>query len=370
VSDLEFPKLRALEAFPTTVDGQTVVCLRDPEGVSDQVASLPPGLAPFLFEMLDGEHSLMQIREEYGRLSGGGVMALDDLLRLLGQLDEALFLETPRYEARVAEILAAYRDAPVRAPTSAGNGYPAEPGELDRFLSTLYDGLPPAAEGGTLRAIAVPHLDLRFGGRAAARGLVGLDAAFDGNTVVVLGVGHHLGRLPYALTTKDFSTPLGTVPVDRDMLDRVVEKAGSWLLEEELVHRFLMDGVDPAADPMVDVFLETLREEAGDALLYASVDLAHMGPVYGDPEPLTAPDLEAIEEEDRVMLGRMAARDAKGFFDHLADCRDRRRVCGSSSLYTTLSLLPDGPDGELLTYEQPVFPDEGNTVTICAMRWA
>ena len=34
----------------------------------------------------------------------------------------------------MAEILAEYRDAPARAPTSAGNGYPADPEELERFL--------------------------------------------------------------------------------------------------------------------------------------------------------------------------------------------------------------------------------------------
>ena len=66
----------------------------------------------------------------------------------------------------------------------------------------------------------------------------------------------------------------------------------------------------------------------------------------------------------------MAERDAEGFFRSLAAVRDRRRVCGLSALYTLLSLLPDGPEGRLFSYEQPVFPEEGNTVTICSMAWA
>ena len=93
------------------------------------------------------------------------------------------------------------------------------------------------------------------------------------------------------------------------------------------------------------------------------------GPFYGDDSPLTPELLRAIGVADVEMMGRMEERDAAGFFAHLTKTQNGRRVCGSSAIYTTLSLLPEGPRGQLKAYEQPPFPEEGNTVTICSMVW-
>jgi AmmeMemoRadiSam system protein B len=347
------------------------------------------------------------VQAEFARRSGGTILPIDDLRSLVDQLDEALLLDSERFRAEIARVLDEYRSAPDRPAALAGGAYPAAPDALAAFLREMADGVatrsPPAASKTAPRAVAAPHLDLRYGGRAALRVLADLAETFEGGTVVVFGVGHSMGRMPYALTGQDFATPIGTVPADRDLLDRVVGKTGDWVFTDELAHRnehsvefaavllrhvlgdrelrilpvlcgsfaeFVRDGLEPETDPRVDVFLETLREEAGDALLYASVDLAHMGPYYGDPRPLVAADLERIEREDREMLDRVAARDARGLFDHLHGCADRRRVCGSSALYSLLRVLPEGTPGDLIAYEQPVFPSEGNTVSICSIRWS
>ena len=57
------PKLRPLEAIPQEVEGETAILLRDPEGITDKVAALPPGLAQFLFANLTGEHTLAELEE-------------------------------------------------------------------------------------------------------------------------------------------------------------------------------------------------------------------------------------------------------------------------------------------------------------------
>ncbi|MHC4473654.1 MAG: AmmeMemoRadiSam system protein B, partial [Planctomycetota bacterium] len=144
--DLEKPKLRALTAFPAEVAGRPVLCLKDPEGISEHVATLSPGLVPFLFEVLDGEHTIPEIQVEFTRRSGGQILFREELETLLGQLDEALFLEGPRYEERVGELLAEYRSAPARAAVHAGQAYPADPDELRGFLDGLYADVesPPA----------------------------------------------------------------------------------------------------------------------------------------------------------------------------------------------------------------------------------
>ena len=35
------PKLRGVDAFPTEMNGRPVICLRDPTGLSEQVACVP-----------------------------------------------------------------------------------------------------------------------------------------------------------------------------------------------------------------------------------------------------------------------------------------------------------------------------------------
>lgn len=390
----EMPKLRQLEAVPQEMEGRLMILLRDPEGISDQVAVLPPPYAQFLFEMMDGTHTFAEIGAEFTRRSGE-TMDFEDLAK---RFDESCFLEGSRVEEKRAEILAAYRGQDAR-PVAEIRAYPEEP---VAFLDSIYQGTSVPDVDGSLRALAIPHLDLRFGGRAAAMALSGLADRFSGDTVVVLGVGHSLARQPYALTELDFETPAGAVPLARDLCSRVVSAAGSWVLEEELIHRdehsveyaatllrhalpgrelkllpvlcgsfhgHLLDGRSPESDPRVDVFSEILREEAGDALIVASVDLAHLGPHYGDREPLTRRDLQQAEREDRSMLACMADRDAEGFFEGLAAGHDRRRVCGLSAIYTMLRILPESAKGSLIAYEQPVFPEEGNTVTICSMAW-
>jgi AmmeMemoRadiSam system protein B len=220
---------------------------------------------------------------------------------------------------------------------------------------------------------------------------------------VVLGVGHqHLGQ-PFAISPKDVETPFGTVPVARDLYHGIVGKAGGWVLDDEFSHRsehsiefaavllkhalpdrelrilpvlcgsfhhLLGSGASPRDDPLIGAFLESLAEEVGDALIYASVDLAHMGPHYGDEGPVTDAQLAKIAVEDQRALERVAARDSDGFFAHFEGNGDARRVCGMSALYSLADVLPAGPVGRLVRYEQTVFPEPGNTVTICGMTWA
>jgi AmmeMemoRadiSam system protein B len=401
-SDAKTPRFRPLTIFPHEVEGRRVLALKDAEGITERMAMLPPPLVPFLLEMFDGRHTLDQVREEYHRRSGGDRIPEGDLEMLIEQLDEALLLDTPRFRDHYRSLLSEWQRLETRPAMHAGQAYPAEPEQLVTFLDAFYDGVESPRSPSPLAAVAVPHLDLRSGGPTAARALAGLDRAFDGDTVVVLGVGHQHLSQPFALSPKDLSTPLGPLPVNDDLYHRIVEKAGSWILDDEFSHRnehsiefaavllkhalgdrelsvvpvlcgslhhLLGSGLPPRDDPRIGAFLETLEEEIGDALLYASVDLAHMGPYYGDDALLTEDDLERVGREDRVALDRLAARDGAGFFAHFEKDGDARRVCGMSALFTLAEILPPGPVGRLLGYEQTVFPEPGNTVTICAMAW-
>jgi AmmeMemoRadiSam system protein B len=86
----------------------------------------------------------------------------------------------------------------------------------------------------------------------------------------------------------------------------------------------------------------------------AGADLAHMGPRFGDPEPLSPAEIAAIEREDRELLAAVEAGDPAGFFESARRDNDRRRTCGLSPIYTLLRALGGGK-GALRRYGQ--WPD-------------
>ena len=152
---------------------------------------------------------------------------------------------------------------------------------------------------------------------------------------MVLGVAHQYCRRRFALTCKDFETPLGVVPTDRSYVDQIASLAGRDLFEDELSHRTehsiefqvvflqyvlggrrdftivpilvgsfhdLMErGVDPIDDPEVSRFVQALRaaeSASGKRVAYiGGIDLCHVGPEFGDPSPV---DPELQEQVRRV----------------------------------------------------------------------
>ena len=49
-----------------------------------------------------------------------------------------------------------------------------------------------------------------------------------------------------------------------------------------------------------------------------AADLAHVGPRYGDKDPLTAEDCESLERRDRHTLGPVCAGDAEAWFREIS----------------------------------------------------
>jgi AmmeMemoRadiSam system protein B len=136
------------------------------------------------------------------------------------------------------------------------------------------------------------------------------------------------------------------------------------------LHESLWSGGDPEADPRVPRFLEALRETVAASsrrvCLIAGVDLAHVGPRFGDPEANTATSLALVEQADRAMLESVVAADARAFYASVAAEQDARRICGLSPIYTLLRLLPEAR-GRLLRYTQ--WPDPEGAVTFCAVTF-
>lgn len=403
------PRLRALEAFPVEHEGQRCIALRDPTGFTDQVAVLPAPLLD-LVSLFDGEHSVEEIRGVLERRHGEAP-SVEQITAVIERFDAAGFLDSERFHERRRALEDAFRLSPVRPAVHAGGAYAGDAAALSVQIDAFFPGpggpgVPARREPGAspLRALIAPHIDFHRGGPTYAWAYREVLQRSDADLYVILGTCHAGMPDPFAVTLKPYDTPLGAVPVDRDFHEALSRRAGQDLQASEPAHRaehsiefqavmlqhvvgprrpftilpvlasYLHEAVwtrgDPEADARVPRFVDALRETMAASsrrvCLIAGVDLAHVGPRYGDTEPNTSESLALVERADRGMLDSVVAGDARGFFASVAFDRDARRICGLSPIYTLLRLLPEAP-GRLVRYTQ--WPDPDGAVTFCAVTF-
>ncbi len=281
-----------------------------------------------------------------------------------------------------------------------------------RFLDAQLDAAGDVDLPARVRAVLAPHIDLRGGGAchgAAARALARCEA----DTFVVLGTAHAPLARPFALTSLDFATPVGTVRTDRDLVARLAAHGGGGLLDDELAHRGehsvefqalwlahlfagprvrrdiaivpvlvgslharIDDGRPARSDARVADFVDALAglvEERGDRIaLVASVDFAHVGPKYGDPDPVTAARLAEVLAGDRVLLEHAAAVAPDAWLRALHAEHDARNVCGAAPTWTLLEVLRDrGLAGTVLRHDHwQIDPATQSHVSFAAIAYA
>jgi AmmeMemoRadiSam system protein B len=404
------PRLRPLELFPVEVDGQSLICLRDPSGLTERLGFLPRPAA-LVAALCDGTRTLTDVATEFRRRTGTTIVE-DQIAKLLEQLDEGLFLEGARIDEHRRTVLSAFRAAPRRAASHAGGGYA---GGADELAATLDDWKaqvaseaepPPLAAGpGAPALLVAPHIDFHRGGLTYARAYRALAGA-PPDLVVVFGTDHNGFEHPFTLTRKDYETPLGAVPTDVALVDELAARLGADdLFADELHHRgehsiefqavwlrhvFGADAPPmlpvlcgsigrartqhelPGADARVAGFIEALRRATAGrrVLVVAAADMAHVGPRFGDG-PMLGGDRRRVEHDDRAALDAAARRDADGFFASIAAVEDRNRVCGLAPIWATLAYAgADGRPGTLVDYDQCRADDAGTSfVSIAAMRF-
>ena len=402
----EYPHLRPVEVFPTTLRGQQVFCLRDPLHYTDAIVSVPPQTAAIL-PLFDGRHSLLDIQEAFARRFGA-LLFREQLQQVIQSLDECLLLESPRFTSHREAVEADFRRAPRRPARLAGSAYASDPEALRRELDGYFvakDGpkdTPPTPAAARLRGLVVPHIDFARGGPCYAWGYRELAGALPVDRWIVFGTSHASIARPFALTRKAFETPLGPVDVDAEFLEALLAKVGRAYLDDEFAHRgehsiefqavflrhatpvhqpvrmvpilcgsfhgFVEERRPPQAADAVEEFLGALRETLAEldrrTVVIASADLAHVGPQFGASRPLTPGQLREVEEADRRMLSFVEAGEAEGFFRDVARDGDRRNICGLPPIYAALRAL-ETRQGRLLRYGQ--WPDLNGTVTFAAL---
>lgn len=397
------PRLRTnLDFLPSPFPDKPGLVIRDPFQYSDATLIIPPLLVACL-EWFDGAHTELDLREQLVRLTGDlQVGELEN--HLVSALSTAGFLENDAFAQRKEETERAFAAMPVREPSHAGSGYPADPAALREAMRTYMDGTP-AEPAGRVLAIAAPHVS-PFGGvksyRAAYSALAPEDAE---RTFVILGTSHYGAPDRLGLTRKPFVTPFGETITDTAFVNELSTASGDAVVMEDYCHavehsiefqvvflqhlfgpririvpllcgpyaKSLYHGGLPEDDPKVHRMLDTLGElaarEAERLVWVLGVDMAHMGRRYGDDFVAAAgrDEMEQVAQRDRARIERLEAGDARGFWELVQENHDDLKWCGSAPIYTFLKAIPSAR-GRLLHYQQWNI-DEQSVVSFAGMRF-
>jgi MEMO1 family protein len=407
------PRLRQVEAFPVEHEGRKCVALRDPAGYTASIVLLHGPLLDIV-SLFDGEHTVADIQAALMRRHGE-LIERRRIEEVVEALDHQGFLDSAAFAERQAAVDESFLASPTRPATHAGTAYPIDAEALRQAIDAYFtppegpgsidgDGAsgPERAPRPDVRGLIAPHIDFHRGGPAYAWAYRDLAERSQADLFVIFGTCHAGMAHPFALTRKDYASPFGNVPVDRDFVEALAARARQDCFGAELAHRVehsiefqavflrylyagarpiqivpiltsfaheaMLRGRRPEDDPRVprffDAVAETIASSGRRVVLVAGADLAHMGPRFGDPEPVSAMELVRIEREDRAMLEPVAAGDSQGFFEAVASDGDRRRICGYSPIYALLRTL-GAASGSVKRYGQ--WPDPNGVVSFASV---
>ncbi len=409
----KLPRLRSdIDVMPSPIRERPGLLLRDPFGYTSAVFVIPPPWIAVL-QCLDGEHSEIDAQAILTRLNGGVIVPAEPIREIVDVLREGGFLETEELFALKRAKHEAFRAAAVREPSHVGTAYPETEREIRERFGPRFDSGEPAAghgNGRLPRALAAPHVSPE-GGFDSYRAAYALDCDDEEPTFVVLGTSHYGAPERFGVTRKPFRTPLGTVDVDEELYQELVQGSGDAVVEDDYCHQpehsiefqvlflqyrlqsrlaplrilpilcgpfldSLRNGRKPESLDSNRRFFDTVSEIAsrrGSELVWVlGVDMAHIGPRYGQDEPVRAGagSMLGVAERDRARLERIAAGDAEGFFELVAPGGDELNWCGYSPFYTFLRAVAPvlGLEGDVRHYQQWNI-DEESVVTFAAMHF-
>lgn len=402
MSYLTKPKIRLANFQRTVHNGQPVFLMHDSLGLTDAAILLPQALGPLVI-LCDGLNTVDDVRS---RLAGQYGIELPNgtLNHLLQQFDEALLLEGGRFEEAKQKLITTYRGLEFRQPALAGSSYPADPDELRQMLQGYVDQLDDLPTvSATSRAILSPHIDYQRGGPVyAAVWASAAEAIREAELVIIFATDHNGGFGTLTFTPQHYASPLGIMPTDIELVNRLANQLGptdcfaeelhhinEWSIELVLVwlqfirqgkpcptlpilcgsfHQFIMGQADLQQEDRFNTMTDILREEMSQrrTVVVASGDLAHMGPAFDGPA-LDAAAHTQMKADDDILIETLTSGQANSFFTLMKKEQYHRNVCGLSPFYFTLNLL-EKSRGHLIRYDRcPADHNNTSFVSVCGV---
>jgi MEMO1 family protein len=396
------PRLRMnLDFMPSPVDDRPGLLIRDSYGYSDKVLIIPTPLVQCL-ACFDGEQTELDLRALLVRMTGeldvGGLERhLMETLRTAGFLHDDTYLELRAAKHRE------FAESEARTASHAGSAYPEELDAVKATLDGYLDGSEAEKADGDLVGIAAPHVSPFGGWQTYRNAYSALGREHQDRTFVILGTSHYGEADRFGLTRKPFETLYGKAITETRLVEELASQPAVTMedychaVEHSIEFQVLFlqhlygpdirilpilcgsfatsiqNGGAPEDNDSVRRFLGQLGEMAArerDRLTWVlGIDMAHMGPRYGDDLIATAGtgEMEDVARRDNARIERVLASDAQGFWDQVQEQQDDLKWCGSSPLYTFLRAVPHAK-GTLRGYEQWNI-DESSVVSFAAMSF-
>ncbi|MCY3023929.1 MAG: AmmeMemoRadiSam system protein B [Planctomycetota bacterium] len=369
-----------------TDNDKTVVILEDPEGLAPKPAVLTMW-AYMLASLFDGHRSARTIADVFNQKFGQPV-PVEETLDLQRELDKALYLFSKRFAKTVRREIRGYLDHDIRPAVHAGVAYPADAEQLQQsvmgfFIAPDGPGACPVEPRGdaaasekspsggeaardTVRALVLPHIDLRVGGATYAHGYAELLKHSRADLFVILGVAHQApDGGAYYVSQKDYATPVGVVKTERAMARRLQAAGSTEPVLAELAHRtehsiefqavllatllercgrefqivpvlcgpaeaFMAKDAKPMDAEPVRKFTDALRAELEACkrkwCVICSVDMSHVGPEFGHSTMMTERLLPPVARYDKKLLKTLERLDAAAFYAEILRTENSRHV--------------------------------------------
>ncbi|MFM1803597.1 MAG: hypothetical protein RL136_476 [Planctomycetota bacterium] len=385
---LQRPALRRVHPVPLQRDNNLFLGLQDPCMLSPQMMVVPPQ-AFQVMQFFNGERSIDEI---------AATLKLQDnapLLELVRKLDEFGLLWGPTCEAledkKKSELQSAGAFA-AAATRSLGDDPAAIKSQLEKWLDEADD----AEIEEPIAGIIACHLDFPRGHPVYAASYRTLAKGPKPDRVVILGTNHFGLGDGVVLSDIGFESPLGRVPVDTAVVERVRSIAGRKLFVDILDHvpehsiqlhlpwiqhlfgsvptvaalipdpiagLLADDGARVGVDEFVDLLGSVLGELGGNTLFVASADLSHAGPAFGEPAAVNDQRRSEVELHDRAMLREFIAGPDR-LIAQMRELKNPTRWC-SIGCMTAAARLAKPSAIELIDYRQAV-DEQGNALVSSA----
>lgn len=427
-------KVRGVPVPVNTPDGQkaTMLGVADAQQISPKMVVTHPGFQTVL-PLMDGSRDVDQIVSEAGNglqrpMLEQLIAQLDDAGLLFGPVFDGLAQKMhaafddsdilpPGSTAQLADMLvmkAVGEDATDEQKTEMGGDELKKQFDLwiDESLknaeSTSFDTLP--------AAVVAPHIDYIRGWMNYGQTYGRLRVVDRPDRVIILGTNHFGQSTGVCGCNKGYESPIGTCALDAEFLETLQSELGQENSEKLLKDRYdhenehsielhipwiqhvfgadesgeyvkvfgalihdptvnngeSYDGNGLGIEPFVDALKATIAKLPGKTLVVSSADLSHVGPAFGDQQPLGGESQEAaafrtqVATHDQEMLKLVADNKPEDLISSMAWQQNPTRWCSIGNLCATMRVI--SPEKiELMNYAAAMDPQGTAFVSSCSM---
>ena len=402
-------RVRGFPVPVKTKDGkeQTLLGLADAQQISSKMIATLPAVQAVL-PQLDGTRTIDEIVQAVGQGLTADfleklVAQLDDAALIEGPTFEALAEEMrrefdssphlpPGSTAQFAEALVAQKLGQDTTDDQKREQAPQElRAALDAWIDqALADADDPAFER-LPAAVIAPHIDYPRGWINYASVWGRMRTTERPDRVLILGTNHFGQATGVCGCDKGYQTPLGVSPIADDLLDALTGELGDDHAAVLMEHRFdherehsielqipwiqhclgdadtgehvpvlgvlvhdptvnegdSYDGTGLAYQPFVEAMERALARLGGTTLIVSSADLSHVGPAFGDEQPMTnhenaEAERQRIQQHDRDMLELVATNKPDDLVASMSWQQNPTRWCSVGNMTAAMRLAkPD-----------------------------